>query len=46
MHGPSPAPTNVCAAPGGQCTKSQAEVTFLVLDDQDAFAHRHEEVLL
>ena len=46
-QGPSPAPTNTCAVPGGQCTKSHARRwPLLALDDRQALAGQHEEVLL
>ena len=36
----------MCGVPGEQCTKSHASSRRLVLDDQDAVARQHEEVLL
>ena len=46
-HGPSPAPTKMCSVPGGQWTKSHAfSAALLALDEQQALAGEHEEVLL
>jgi hypothetical protein len=44
-HTASPVPTKACAVRGGQYEIPRTEEPHVVLDDQDALAREHQEVL-